>query len=57
MKLVKCIVRTDKVEEQRTRSSRSICLVVTVMQVGGRGRRDNPKGDIGGACSEYTVRY
>ena len=55
MKLVKCIVRQDKVDDT-TDALRQIDLSgVTVTRVGGRGRRANPKGFY--RCCEYEVRY
>jgi nitrogen regulatory protein P-II 1 len=43
MKLVKCIVRTHKVEDTTDALKQLDVSGVTVMEVGGRGRRENPK--------------
>ena len=55
MKLVKCIVRTHKVDETTDALKQIDLSGLTVTQVGGRGRRDNPKGCWRG--SEYEIRY
>jgi len=55
MKLVKCVVRTDKVEETTDALKRLDVSGVTVTQVGGRGRHANPSGVFRG--SEYEIRY
>jgi nitrogen regulatory protein P-II 1 len=55
MKLVKCIVRPHKVEETTDALKQLDVSGVTVMQVGGRGSRPNPKGVF--RCHEYEVRY
>lgn len=55
MKLVKCIVRTYKVEETTDAFKRIDLPGVTVTQVGGHGRGANPKGVWRG--NEYEVRY
>ena len=55
MKLVKCIVRTYKVD-QTTDALKQIDLSgVTVTHVGGHGRSDNPKGFWRG--NAYELRY
>ena len=55
MKLVKCIVRTDKVVETTDALKQIDVSGATVTQVGGRGRREQPKGCWRGR--EYEVRY
>jgi nitrogen regulatory protein P-II 1 len=55
MKLVKCIVRTRKVEETTEALKQLDVSGVTVTQVGGSGRRKNPKGSF--LFSEYEIRY
>ena len=55
MKLVKCIVRTHKVEETTDALKQIDLSGVTVTQVGGRGRRNNPNGCWRGR--ECEVRY
>ena len=46
MKLVKCIVRTHKVEETTDALKQIDVSGVTVTQVGGRGRRAQPQGSL-----------
>ena len=48
MKLVKCIVRTHKVEDTTDALKQLDVSGVTVTQVGGRGRRENPKAVLAG---------
>jgi nitrogen regulatory protein P-II 1 len=55
MKLVKCIVRTDKVEETTDALQRLDVSGVTVTQVGGHGRRANPTATF--RFQEYEIRY
>ena len=55
MKLVKCIVRTDKVEATTDALKQLDLSGVTVTEVGGRGRRTNPKRCWRG--HEYELRY
>jgi nitrogen regulatory protein P-II 1 len=55
MKLVKCIVRTHKVEETTDALQQLDVSGVTVMQVGGHGRRANPKRSWRGI--ECELRY
>jgi nitrogen regulatory protein P-II 1 len=55
MKLVKCIVRTRKVEETTDALKQLDVSGVTVTQVGGSGRRKNPKAVF--RFSEYEIRY
>lgn len=55
MKLVKCIVRTYKVDETTDALKRMDLSGVTVTQVGGRGRRPNPTRYLRGG--EYELRY
>jgi len=55
MKLVKCIVRQYKVEDTTDALKQLGVSGVTVMQVGGRGRRENPKRYWRG--TECELRY
>src|SRR5262245_5508758 len=55
MKLVKCIVRTRKVEETTDALKQLDVSGVTVTQVGGSGRKKNPKAIF--RFSEYEIRY
>lgn len=55
MKLVKCIVRSHKVEETTDALKQLDVSGVTVTQVGGRGRRANPMAVC--RCSRYEIRY
>ena len=54
MKLVKCIVRPDKVDDTTDALKQIDVSGVTVTGVGGRGRRAPPKGVY--RCCEYDVR-
>jgi nitrogen regulatory protein P-II 1 len=55
MKLVKCIVRTNKVEETTDALKQLDVSGITVTQVGGSGRKPNPTAVF--RFSEYEVRY
>ena len=55
MKLVKCIVRPDKVEETTDALKQLDLSGITVTHVGGRGTKPNPKGVY--RLMEYEVRY
>jgi nitrogen regulatory protein PII len=55
MKLVKCIVRTYKVDETTDALKQLDVSGVTVTHVGGRGRRPNPMALF--RCSKYEIRY
>ena len=55
MKLVKCIVRTDKVEVTTDALKQLDVSGVTVTSVGGRGRAPNPTAVF--RCSEYEIPY
>jgi nitrogen regulatory protein P-II 1 len=55
MKLVKCIVRPDKVDATTDALRRTDLPGVTVTGVGGRGRRGPPKGFY--RCCEYDIRF
>jgi len=55
MKLVKCIVRPDKVDDTTDALKQIDVSGVTVTGVGGRGRRAPPKGVY--RCCEYDIRY
>ena len=55
MKLVKCIVRLDKVEVTTDALKQIDLSGVTVTHVGGRGRCANPKGVF--RSREYEIRY
>ena len=55
MKLVKCIVRPDKVNDTTDALKQIDLSGVTVTEVGGRGRRAIPKRFY--RCCEYDVRY
>jgi len=55
MKLVKGIVQTYKVEETTDALKQLDVSGVTVTQVGGRGRKANPRGVF--RFHEYEIRY
>jgi|SoiMethySBSTD1v2_1073268.scaffolds.fasta_scaffold1820353_1 nitrogen regulatory protein P-II 1 len=55
MKLVKCIVRTDKVELTTDALKQLDVSGVTVTSVGGRGRAPNPIGLV--RSTPYEIRY
>jgi nitrogen regulatory protein P-II 1 len=55
MKLVKCIVRTYKVEETTDALKQLDVSGVTVTQVGGSGRQANPTAVF--RFNEYQIRY
>jgi len=55
MKLVKCIVRTHKVDETTDALKQLDISGITVTGVGGHGRRANPT--TVWRCCEYEIRY
>ena len=55
MKLVKCIVRIDKVDATTDAIRQLDVSGVTVTQVGGHGRSANPTGVF--RAQEYEIRY
>lgn len=55
MKLVKCIVRPDKVEETTDALKQLDVSGITVTRVGGRGTKPNPRSVF--RMSEYEIRY
>ena len=55
MKLVKCIVRIDRVDETTDAIRQLDVSGITVTQVGGHGRSPNPMGVF--RSQEYEIRY